>query len=128
MEDVELHLGFRWFVGLNANEEVWDASTFSKNRERLLGGDIAREFFEVVLSQARSRHWLSDERFTVDGTLIEAWASKSSYKPKADPPQKGGGSGRDGTLHKQSCSPISADRGPSGRRRNRLALLRRVGS
>jgi transposase len=101
MEHIDLHRGFRWFAGLNANEEVWDASTFSKNRERLLGGDIAPEFFDVVLSQARSRHWLSDERFTVDGTLIEAWASKSSYKPKADPPQKGGGSGRDGTLLKR---------------------------
>jgi IS5 family transposase len=101
MEHIDLHPGFRWFAGLNANDGVWDASTFSKNPERLLGGDSAREFFDVVLSQARSRHWLSDERFTVDGTLIEAWASKSSYKPKPDPPQKGGGSGRDGTLLKR---------------------------
>jgi transposase len=109
MEHVDLHLGFRWFVGLGANDPVWDASTFSKNRERLLGGDIAREFLEAVLSEARSRHWLSDERFTVDGTLIEAWASKKSYQPKADPPPPGQGSGRRGQLQKRDLKESRTD-------------------
>src|SRR5712691_9786378 len=76
MDQIDLHLGFRWFVGLSLDEEVWEASTFSKNRERLLGGEIAQEFLEAVVAEARSKHWLSDERFVVDGTLIEAWASK----------------------------------------------------
>jgi transposase len=109
MEHIDLHLGFRWFVGLNANEEVWDASTFSKNRERLLEGDIAGEFFTAVLAEARSRHWLSDERFTVDGTLIEAWASKRSYQPKADPPQPGCGSGHNGKLQKRDVFESKTD-------------------
>ena len=65
MDQIDLHLGFRWFVGLSGDEPVWDASTFSQNRERLLGGDVAREFLEAVLAEARSRQWLSDERFTV---------------------------------------------------------------
>jgi transposase len=101
MDQMDLHLGFRWFVGLSLSDPVWDASTFSKNRERLLGGDIAVEFLTAVLAEARSRHWLSDERFTVDGTLIEAWASKGSYQPKDDPPAPGQGSGRRGELQKR---------------------------
>jgi len=78
MDQIDLHLGFRWFVGLSAHEAVWDASTFSKNRDRLMGGDIAREFLESVLAEARRKHWLSDERFCVDGTLIQAWANRDS--------------------------------------------------
>src|SRR5580693_3633812 len=98
MDQIDLHLGFRWFVGLTLNEAVWEASTFSKNRERLLDGEIAQEFLHAVLDQARRKHWLSDERFVVDGTLIEAWASKKSYQPKDDPPAPGQGSGRRGEL------------------------------
>jgi transposase len=98
MDQMDLHLGFRWFVGLSLSDPVWDASTFSKNRERLLGGDIAVEFLTAVLAEARSRHWLSDERFTVDGTLIDAWASLRSYQPKDDPPAPG--QGRRGELQK----------------------------
>lgn len=101
MDQIDLHLGFRWFVGLSLNEAVWEASTFSKNRERLLGGDIAQEFLEAVVAEARRKHWLSDERFTVDGTLIEAWASKKSYQPKHDRPEPGQGSGREGQLLKR---------------------------
>jgi transposase len=91
MEQLDYNLLFRWFVGLNMDDPIWDASTFSKNRERLLGGDIAHAFFDQVLAQARERNLLSDEHFTVDGTLIEAWAGQKSFKrqdaaPPASPP------------------------------------------
>jgi transposase len=92
MEQLQYNLLFRWFVGLNMDEAVWDATVFSKNRERLLQGDIAQAFFEAVLLQARERDLLSDEHFTVDGTLLEAWASKKSYQKKASPPDQGSGS------------------------------------
>src|SRR5271169_1446021 len=74
MEQLGYNLLFRWFVGLNVDEEVWDVTVFTKNRERLLEGEIADEFFEQVVKQARAVGLLSDEHFTVDGTLIEAWA------------------------------------------------------
>src|SRR5580704_18509627 len=109
MDQMNLHLGFRWFVGLSLSDEVWDASTFSKNRERLLGGDIAVEFLTAVLAEARRKHWLSDERFTVDGTLIEAWASMRSYEPKDDPPAPGQGSGRRGELQKRDLYESKTD-------------------
>ena len=80
MEQLDYNLLFRWFVGLNMDEKVWDPTVFSKNRERLMRGDIAQAFFEAVLSQAREKNLLSDEHFTVDGTLLEAWASKKSYQ------------------------------------------------
>jgi len=109
MDQIDLHLGYRWFVGLSLNEPVWEASTFSKNRERLLEGEIAQEFLEAVLDQARRKQWLSDERFVVDGTLIEAWASKKSYQPKPNPPGPGQGSGRDGTLQKRDLYESQTD-------------------
>jgi transposase len=80
MEQLDYNLLFRWFVGLNMDDTVWDATVFTKNRERLLAGDIAQAFFARVLAQARQRGLLSDEHFTVDGTLIEAWASLKSFK------------------------------------------------
>jgi hypothetical protein len=83
---------------LTADETAWEASTFGKNRERLIGGNIAQEFRHAVLSEARQQRCLSDEQFVVDGTLIEAWASRKSYQPKDDPPAPGQGSGRDGQL------------------------------
>ncbi len=70
----------RRFVGLNIDDGVWDATTFTKNRDRLLEGDIAQEFFTAVLEQARAQRLLSDEHFTVDGTLLEAWASRKSFQ------------------------------------------------
>jgi transposase len=85
MEQLDYNLLFRWFVGLNMDDPVWDATVFTKNRERLLAGDIAQGFFTQVLAQARQRSLLSDEHFTVDGTLIEAWASLKSFKKKAAP-------------------------------------------
>jgi transposase len=85
MEQLDYNLLFRWFVGLNMDEEVWDATTFTKNRDRLLEGDIAREFFAAITEQARERGLLSDEHFTVDGTLLEAWASQKSFQRKDHP-------------------------------------------
>jgi transposase len=92
MEHLHYNLLFRWFVGLDMDEPVWDATVFSKNRERLLRGDIAQAFFAAVLRQAEAKELLSDEHFTVDGTLLEAWASKKSYQKKPDPPEQGSGS------------------------------------
>lgn len=82
MERLEFDLLFRWFVGLELDEHVWSATTFTKNRDRLLDGDIPGEFFELVLARARRRRLLSRDHFTVDGTLIEAWASHQSFRPK----------------------------------------------
>jgi transposase len=82
MEQLDYNLLFRWFVGLNLDEPVWDATVFSKNRERLLRGGIAQGFFQAVLDQAGAQGLLSDEHFTVDGTLIEAWAGHKSFKRK----------------------------------------------
>jgi len=93
MEQLAYNLLFRWFVGLNMDEAVWDATVFSKNRERLMKGDIAQAFFEAVLDQARQKDLLSDEHFTVDGTLLEAWASQKSYQKKENPPEQGSGRG-----------------------------------
>jgi transposase len=91
MEQLQYNLLFRWFVGLNMDDSVWVATVFSKNRDRLLQGDIAQAFFDAVLDQARAKGLLSDEHFTVDGTLLEAWASKKSYVKKENPPAKGSG-------------------------------------
>ena len=85
MEQREYHLLFRWVVGLNVDDPVWDPTTFTKNRERLLAGDVAQAFFEQVLAQARARQLLSDEHFPVDGTLIEAWAGQKSFTSKGTP-------------------------------------------
>ena len=85
MEQLDYNLLFRWFVGLNIDEPVWDATTFTKNRDRLLDGDIAQAFFLAITAQARAHGLLSDEHFTVDGTLLEAWASQKSFQRKGDP-------------------------------------------
>jgi transposase len=85
-EQLEYHLLYRWFLGMNVVEPVFDRSTFSKNRERLLHHDVAQQFFDAVVQQADRRGLLSNEHFTVDGTLIEAAASLKSFKPKDEPP------------------------------------------
>jgi IS5 family transposase len=90
-ESLDYNILFRWFLDMNLEEASFDASTFSKNRERLAGEEIALKFFDAVVREARSLNLLSDEHFSVDGTLIEAWASLKSYRPK-----DGGGSGPDG--------------------------------
>jgi transposase len=86
MEEMDYNLLFRWFVGLNADDEVWDATTFTKNRDRLLEADVAKEFLAHVVGQAQAKGLTSDEHFTVDGTLLEAWASLKSFQPKQGKP------------------------------------------
>jgi transposase len=86
MEELDYSVLYRWFVGLSLDDSVWDATTFTKNRDRLLDGDIADAFFAEVLAAVRAEGLLSDEHFTVDGTLLEAWASHKSFKPKDGPP------------------------------------------
>jgi transposase len=92
MERLEFDLLFRWFVGIGVDEAAWDHSVFSKNRDRLLDGEIAAKFLAAVLAQPRVKKLLSTEHFSVDGTLIEAWASMKSFKPK-DPPEGGDAEG-----------------------------------
>ena len=84
MEQLEYNLLFRWFVGLTSNEPVWHPTVFTKNRDRLLEGAVAEEFFTLVVGQARRKHLLSDEHFTVDGTMIEAWAGQKSFQRKKE--------------------------------------------
>lgn len=84
MEQVDYNLLFRWFVGLPADGKTWDATTFTKNRERLQNGDVFNRFMEKLLNHEAVKPLLSDEHFSVDGTLIEAWASHKSFKPKDD--------------------------------------------
>jgi transposase len=86
MEELDYSVLYRWFVGLGMDDPVWDATTFTKNRDRLLEGDIADAFFAEVLAAIRAEGLLSDEHFTVDGTLLEAWASHKSFKPRQGPP------------------------------------------
>ena len=82
MEDIDYSILYRWFVGLNLDEKVWDATTFTKNRDRLLEGSVAKEFLAQVVERARGAGLVSDEHFSVDGTLLEAWASLKSFQPK----------------------------------------------
>ena len=93
MERIEFDLLFRWFVGIGIDDPVWDHSAFTKNRDRLLEGEIAAKLLEAVLSQPQVKRLLSSEHFSVDGTLIQAWASMKSFKPKQPPNNDGGPSG-----------------------------------
>jgi transposase len=88
MEEIDYSMLFRWFIGLNLDDEVWDATVFTKNRDRLLAADVAKEFLVHVVEKARAQGWASDEHFTVDGTLLEAWAGAKSFqrKDKKQPP------------------------------------------
>ena len=98
MEQLDYNLLFRWFVGLGIDDPVWDVTVFTKNRDRLLDGEIAAKFFRAVLAQPRVTSLLSDEHFSVDGTLIQAWASMKSFRPKdgsGEPPGPGRNSERD---------------------------------
>ncbi len=82
MERIDYDMMFRWFVGLELDEPVWDVTVFTKNRDRLLAGDIARGFFQAVLQEAQGRHLLSPEHFTIDGTLVRAWAGQKSFQQR----------------------------------------------
>ena len=102
MEQIDYNLLFRWFVGLGMDDAVWAPTTFTKNRDRLLDGDIAAAFFEVVLIHADTERLLSDEHFTVDGTLLEAWASQKSFRPRdEEPPAPGAGGNPTVNFHGQ---------------------------
>jgi len=104
MERLEYDLLFRWFVGIGVDDAAWDHSVFSKNRDRLLAGDIAAKFLAAVLAQPRVKKLLSTDHFSVDGTLIEAWASMKSVKPKdgsGEPPVQGGGRNPEANFHGQ---------------------------
>ncbi len=82
IEEIDYSMLFRWFIGLNLDDAVWDATVFTKNRDRLLEADVAKEFLAHVVAQARAKGLTSDEHFTVDGTLLEAWAGAKSFQPK----------------------------------------------
>jgi len=101
MERLEYDLLFRWFVGIGVDAAVWDHSVFSKNRDRLLEGNIAARFLAAVLDQPRVKKLLSTDHFTVDGTLIEAWASLKSFKPRdgSDEPPASGGRNTEADFH-----------------------------
>jgi transposase len=116
IEQLEYNLLFRWFVGLTMDDTVWTATTFTKNRERLLSGEIAAAFFAAVRDQARDAGLLSDEHFTVDGTQLQAWASQKSFQPRdggpTDPPDDPGnpsidfrGQKRSNTTHVSRTDP-----------------------
>ncbi len=98
MEQMNYNLLFRWFVGLEMDDAVWDVTVFTKNRERLIDGEVSQKLLESVLVEARAHDLLSEEHFTVDGTLIQAWASARSFHEKNDPPAPGSGSGSKGSL------------------------------
>ena len=98
MEQMNYNLLYRWFVGLEMDDAVWDVTVFTKNRERLIEGVVSQRLLESVLVEAREHDLLSEEHFTVDGTLIQAWAAARSFKEKSDPPNPGAGSGRKGEV------------------------------
>ena len=98
MEQMNYNLLFRWFVGLEMDDEVWNVTVFTKNRERLIKGAVSQKLLEAVLVEARKHNLLSEEHFTVDGTLIQAWAAARSFKEKSDPPAAGAGSGHKGEV------------------------------
>ena len=125
MEEMDYNILFRWFVGLNLDDPVWDATVFTKNRDRLLEAEVAKEFLARVVGQARAKGWTSDEHFTVDGTLLEAWASVKSFQPKdknsSPPPEDPGnptvnfrGEKRSNQTHESNSDPnaLLARKGP----------------
>src|SRR5258707_9937137 len=125
MEEIDYNLLFRWFVGLNLDDAVWDATVFTKNRDRLLEAEVAKDFLALVVEQARGQGWASDEHFTVDESLLEAWASVKSFQPKnkksSPPPDDPGnptldyrGEKRSNETHESKSDPeaLLARKGP----------------
>ena len=108
MERLDYNLLFRWFVGLDMDDVVWDASTFSKNRERPLAGDIGRRFLEETVAQAKERGLTSDEHFSVDGAVLEAWASHKSFQKKDGSDDDDGSGGRNRHVDFR-CEPRKKD-------------------
>ena len=119
VERIDFDLLFRWFVGLGMDDPVWDATTFTKNRDRLLDGDIATKFLAAVLAQPQVKVLLSDEHFSVDGTLLEAWASTKSFRPKdgsGPPPDPGRNGEQDFHGQKRSNETHASITDPDARR------------
>ena len=123
MEQMNYNLLFRWFVGLEMDDPVWDVTVFTKNRERLIAGAVSQQLLESVLVEAREHDLLSEEHFTVDGTLIQAWAAARSFKDKSDPPAPGSGSGHGGEVllrdkvestHRPGCAFVQEGHGGQG--------------
>src|ERR1700757_3913296 len=125
IEEIDYNILFRWFVGLNLDDAVWDATVFTKNRDRLLEAEVAKDFLALVVEQAREQGWASDEHFTVDGSLLEAWASAKSFQSKnkktSPPPDDSGnptmdyrGEKRSNETHESKSDPeaLLARKGP----------------
>jgi len=98
MEQLNYNLLFRWFVGLEMDDEVWDVTVFTKNRERLIAGEVSQKLLAAVLAEAQEKQLLSAQHFSVDGTLIQAWAASRSFQEKSEPPAAGQGSGHGGEV------------------------------
>lgn len=119
MEEMRYNFALRWFVGLSMGEEPWDVTVFTKNRERFLKGSIAQAWLKAVMVEADQLSLIDREHFSVDGTLIRAWASERSYGPKDDPPAPGQGTGRRGKLLKRDVYESRTDPDARSYRRNR---------
>lgn len=118
MEQIDYNMLFRWFVGLSMDDQVWDASTFSKNRARLMEAEVAREFLAALTGLAQVKQLLSSDHFSVDGTLIEAWASMKSFRPKdgsGEPPTGGRNGERDFHREKRSNETHASTTDPDAR-------------
>jgi transposase len=128
MEQLDYNILFRWFVGLEMDEPIWVPTVFTKNRDRLLNQEVARQFLAHVVDRAAT--WMSDEHFTVDGTLIEAWASQKSFQPKDGPPEGDGrnfhGQTRSNDTHASKTDPDARLYRKSGQTEARLAYLGHV--
>ena len=109
MTEMRYNLAFRWFVGLTLSEEPWDVTVFTKNRKRFLESELAQQWLKAIVLEARGEGLLDEEHFSVDGTLIQAWASERSYGPKSDPPPPGQGTGRRGELLKRDLYESKTD-------------------
>ncbi len=107
MEEMRYNFALRWFVGLTMGEQVWDVTVFTKNRARFLESDLAQQWLKAVVMEAHQTQLIDPDHFSVDGTLIQAWASEKSYQPKDDPPSRG--TGRGGQLLKRDTHQSTTD-------------------
>jgi hypothetical protein len=124
MEQIDYNLLFRWFVGLGIDDPVWDHSTFSKNRDRLLDADVAAKFLEAALRHPQVKRFLSDDHFSVDGTLVEAWASLKSFRAKEggdEPPAPGRNGERPVRSRRRGASRLKCCASQRPKRSSRLS-------
>ncbi len=123
MEELSCHMAWRWFVGLSLNEDTWNVTVFTKNRERFLRGDIAQQWLAAVVKMLQQRRLIDEEHFSVDATLIGANAGEQSYQPKQNPPATGAGSGRRGELLKRDTHESKTDRDAQLYRKSKRARV-----